>query len=440
MKKLAIVGSGIAGLGCLHFLKNHFEITVLEQANYLGGHTNTVEASERTRNIPIDTGFMVYNETTYPNLTHLFKELNVPTQNTDMSFSVRHEMDNVEWCGSGLNHLFAQRRNIINPRFWKMMLSLDRFNKQAEIALESGAFGNMTIADYTRAGNYGDDFFNWFLVPMSSAIWSTTPEKMLQFPARTLLQFFRTHGFLGMKDHLQWRTVTGGAREYVRRLTNGMDDASGSSTRLLKSAPVTKVVRHAAPQTGVTVHLKDGTALDFDRVILACHADQALQCLDNPTPEETSVLSNFKYEQNQATLHTDIAVMPKRKLCWASWNYNVYADTATGQRKASTHYWMNNLQGLDTKTPYFVSINAENKVDPAHVIKEIAYTHPIFSLPVIETQKGALPALNRQPQQAGERQRVFFCGSYFKYGFHEDALTSALDLSRILLGETIWPQ
>lgn len=425
MKRLAIVGTGIAGLGCAYFLQNRFELTLFEQAAYTGGHTNTVEVLENGQPVGIDTGFMVYNETTYPNLTRLFQELAVPVKNTDMSFSVQHQPDGIEWCGSGYNHLFAQRKNLLSPRYWKMLLNLNRFCEDAELAIAAGDANTQSIAEYVALGNYGDDFLNWFLIPMSSAIWSTAPDRMLQFPARTLLQFFKNHGFLGMKNHLQWKTVCGGAQEYVKRMVRPFAD------QIHHNQPVRVITRN---DKGVTINLADGSQQEFDHVILACHADQALRLLSNPTGQETDVLSRFHYESNQALLHTDVSVMPKRKLCWASWNYQVTRDSQAQRLQAATHYWMNSLQGVSDTTHYFVSINAGGLVNPDRVIREITYEHPLFSLPVIEAQQKALPALNQQaPNQA-----IYFCGSYFKYGFHEDAFTSALELCQTITGIPLW--
>jgi predicted NAD/FAD-binding protein len=321
MEKLAIVGTGIAGLGCAHFLQRNFELTLFEQADYAGGHTNTVTIPEpgTRRPLPIDTGFMVFNQVTYPLLTRLFAELHVPIKPTAMSFSVRHAGSGLEFAGSSLNHLFAQRRNLFRPRFYRMLAAVNRFNAEAIAALDDPAVQRETLGDYVRRRGYGEDFFNLYLVPMSSAVWSTPPDLMLAFPAVTLLRFFHNHGFLGLHTQHQWWTVEGGARTYVEKITAPFRD------RLHLRQAATRVVR--TPR-GVTVMTATGDAHMFSRVILACHADQALRLLVNPTADESRLLGEFKYQPNTATLHTDRTVMPRRRLAWSSWNYEIATDEA----------------------------------------------------------------------------------------------------------------
>ena len=307
MTKLAIIGTGISGLGCAHFLQRDFDVTLFEQNPYTGGHTNTVTVPEAGtgRPLPIDTGFMVFNYETYPHLTRLFGELQVPVKKTSMSFSVRHEDSGLEFAGSSLNHLFAQRRNLFRPRFLRMLLSIDRFNREAIEALADPAWADVTLADYVRRRGYGADFLDLYLVPMSSAVWSTPPDRMLTFPATTLLRFFHNHGFLGLHTQHQWWTVDGGAQGYVRRLTFPWRE------RIRHDAKVVGVRR--APG-GVTLTLHTGATEHFDRVILACHADQSLALLADPTPEEWRLLGEFKYQPNVAMLQTDHPVMPRASL------------------------------------------------------------------------------------------------------------------------------
>jgi predicted NAD/FAD-binding protein len=421
VKRIAIIGTGIAGLGCAHFLHHQYDLTVYEKGDYAGGHTNTVPVSEGMRTVMVDTGFMVFNHVTYPNLTRLFRELNVATKPAPMSFSVQHLPTGLEFCGSSLNHLFAQRKNLIRPRFWKMILQINRFNKEAIETLNTRKFDEMTLGDYVLAKNYGDDFLNFYLAPMSSAVWSTPPELMLQFPAVTLLRFFHNHGFLGLHTQHPWFTVTNGARSYVEKLTAPFR----GKIQLLRDAK--KVLR----QNGrVTVTDVAGNAETFDHAICACHADQALEMLSDADEEERSLLGEFKYQPNSALLHTDTSVMPKNKLCWASWNYRIDR-VPEGKISPSTVYWMNSLQGVSERQNYFVSINGENSVNPDSILKRIHYEHPVFSLGAMKAQK-RLKNLNER------MSNVFFCGSYFRYGFHEDAFTSALDLCRLLRGERIW--
>ncbi len=418
MKRLAIIGTGIAGLGCAHFLHRRYALSLYEKNDYPGGHANTVTVTERQRSVPIDTGFMVFNRVTYPNLTRLFEELRVAVKPTDMSFSVMHQPTGLEYCGSSLNHLFAQRRNLVRPRFWRMLGQINRFNQEAITALNEPRHQSQTLGDYVRERGYGKDFLQLYLVPMSSAVWSTPPGLMLEFPAVTLLRFFHNHGFLGLHTQHPWLTVTNGSQAYVAKLTAPFRDA----LRLKRGA--TSVRRE-----GGQVRVTDSTGKSelFDQVILASHADESLGLLTDADERERAVLGEFKYQTNSALLHTDASVMPRTRLCWAAWNYRMAAG-----RAPSTIYWMNRLQGVSDEQNYFVSINGEDSVNPNTVLKRIHYEHPVFSLGAIRAQ-AELPGLNAR------MNNVYFCGSYFRYGFHEDAFTSALELCRQLTGERLLP-
>lgn len=422
-QRVAIIGTGVAGMGCAHFLRHEHELTLFEQNSHVGGHSNTVCVSEDGQELPVDTGFMVFNHVTYPHLTRLFRELDVPTKPTSMSFSVKHEASGVEYNGRDLNTLFGQRKNLVNPRYWKFLLKINRFNKETVEALNDPLFARMTLGEYAKHRGYGQDFLDLYIVPMGSAVWSTPPSLMLKFPALTLMRFWFNHGFLGMRTRHPWWTVDGGAREYVRRLTKPFAD------RIRKDDAVVRVERCAG---GHRVTTRGGGDEVFDRVILACHGDQARALLADPTDMEAELLSCFNYQPNLATLHTDEQFMPKTKLCWASWNYLVEAGQG-GEPRTSTHYWMNSLQGVSDKVNYFVSINAPATLDRSKVIREIHYEHPLFDLAAIDAQK-RLPDLNAAGQETGRQ----FCGSYFRYGFHEDAFGSAVNLSELILGRDPW--
>lgn len=429
---LAIVGTGIAGLSSAYFLHERYAVTLFESETRVGGHTHTIDVPEPGRHVAFDTGFMVFNHVTYPLLTRFLRELDVPTQPTSMSFSVQHVPSGLEFNGTSLNHLFAQRRNLLRPSFYQLLLTVNRFNEEAVAALAEAQWQDLTVAEYVRARGYGEAFLHLYLIPMSGAVWSTPPALMLEFPVLTLLRFFYNHGFLGLKTQHQWWTVTGGAREYIRRLRPHI-----GSHRFRTGSPVAAVRR--LPDGGAEVHTRDGRAERFDKVVLATHADQALALLADPDPIERSLLGEFHYQPNLATVHTDTAVMPRTRRAWASWNYRI-GSGPDGNPEAQTVYWMNSLQGVSERTPYFVSINGQNTMDPEKVIRRISYRHPLFT-------KGARSAQTRLPELNGRSpaQAVYFAGSYFRYGFHEDAFGAGVAAARAIAGERFydhapWPE
>ncbi|MDC0218755.1 FAD-dependent oxidoreductase [Verrucomicrobia bacterium] len=422
-KRLAIIGTGISGMTCGYFLHKHFDVQLFEQNSHVGGHSLTIDAEEGSRKVPIDMGFMVFNKKTYPNLTRLFNELDVPIKNSKMSFSVQHLSLDLEFCGSSLNHLFAQRANLLRPRFWRMLLQINRFNKEALFALESGDFDTLTLQEYVEEKGYGEDFLSLYIIPMSSAIWSAPPKLMLQFPATTLLRFFHNHGFLGLDTQHQWLTPDGGSKQYVHRLT------SSFKKNIRTSDGVTKIIRENGK---VTVRTQNGRIEAFDKVIMASHADQSLKLLDQPCELESRLLSRFLYQKNMGTLHTDASQMPKRQLCWASWNYRIKKDDE-GNLHPRTIYWMNSLQDVSEKENYFVSINGKEEIKEDKIIKQVEFEHPLFDGAAVGAQSQLIDLNNRS-----EDQSVYFCGSYFKFGFHEDALVSAMDLCSTILKRPLW--
>ena len=420
--RLAIIGTGIAGLGCAHFLQKKFDLTLYERNDYAGGHTNTVTVDESGRPVSMDTGFMVYNEVTYPNLTRFFKALDIKTQPTSMSFSVQNRELGLEYCGSSYTRLFAQKRNLFNFRFIRMLSKIARFNEEAAAVLDDPMFQEHTLGRFVQEQGYGRDFLDQYLVPMASAVWSTPPDLMMEFPVVTLIRFFHNHGFLGMRTQHPWRTVSGGSKNYVMKMTGPFRD------RIRLKHTVKRVTREGGK---VRVETERGSE-SYDKAVFACHGDQALAALGDPTERERRLLGEFKYQPNLATVHTDPVVMPKAKSAWASWNYRIEKG-ADGAPKYSTHYWMNSLQGVSDREDYFVSINEPGIVDPKKVLRAIPYEHPLYSLGAIRAQK-ELPELNK----ISPDQTTYYCGSYFKYGFHEDAFTSAVNLCETMLGGSPW--
>jgi len=420
MEKLAIVGTGIAGMGAAYFLNSRFDTTVFEKADYVGGHTNTLTVKEGDEDIFIDTGFMVFNKVTYPNLTKLFEKLNVPIKPTEMSFSVMHTESGLEYSGSGLNGLFAQRKNIFNPKFIKMLFQINRFNSACLETLSDPKYSNYSLAEYVEEKKFGNDFLYKYLIPMSAAVWSSPPDLMLRFPAKTLVRFFYNHGFLGLDTQHQWYTVIDGSQSYRKKIIEQYKD------KIQVNNGVQKVSREDGK---IKITTSDNAVQLFDKVLFASHADETLTMLSDPTDIEKNILKTFKYQFNKATLHTDSSIMPKNKKVWSSWNYRI--EPMNGEVKTSTIYYMNSLQQVSKKKNYFVSINDPGNIDKNKIIKEIAYEHPLFDLDSIKAQT-EIHQLNKQGNN------TFFCGSYFKYGFHEDAFTSALELSQQLASGIKW--
>ena len=358
----------------------------------------------------MDTGFMVFNFQTYPNLCKLFDEIKAPIKKTDMSFSVQHQPSGLEYCGSGLNGLFAQRKNIFNASYLKMLLEINRFNKESIKILDNPQYINYSLRDYIKEFKFSDDMLWKYLVPMSSAVWSTPMNLMLDFPAVSLVRFFKNHGFLGLDTQHQWYTLQGGSQAYRELLIKPFQD----KIQINKGVKAVKIINEK-----VMITTNDQKEHMVDKVIFASHADQTLRMLEQPTADQKRLLSEFKYQKNIATVHTDESVMPHLKSVWSSWNYRI--EEKNGEQVPTTIYWMNKLQDVSKNKNYFVSINAiPGSIDKSKIIREIEYEHPLFDVNAMKAQL-ELDKLN-------EKGPVYFCGSYFKYGFHEDAYASAVKL------------
>lgn len=410
MEKLAIIGTGIAGMGCGHLLKEKYDLTLFEQNDYIGGHTNTISVDEEGKHVHMDTGFMVFNYVTYPYLCKLFDEIKAPVKKTNMSFSVQHVPSGLEYCGSGLGGLFAQKKNIFNWRYIRMLRQIARFNEESVKILDKEEYRNHSVRQYMKESGYGEDMLWKYLVPMSSAVWSTPMELMLEFPIVTLVRFFQNHGFLGLNTQHQWYTLVNGSESYKKILIAPFRE------RIVVGNAAKSVRREGDKAIVIT---RDGAEHVFDKVIIAAHGDEALGLLEQPTGEEYRLLSCFKYQENVAAVHTDESVMPKTRSTWSSWNYRI--EERNGVQVPTTIYWMNSLQGVSEKKNYFVSINPiEGSIHPAKLIRTINYTHPLFDVPAMQAQD-ELPRLNASGP-------VYYCGSYFRYGFHEDAYMSAVEL------------
>ena len=403
--RIAIIGSGISGLTAARRLCPDHDITVFEANDYIGGHTNTVDVDLDGRQWAVDTGFIVFNDRTYPNFISLMNEIGVESQPSDMGFSVRCDRSGLEYCGSSLNQLFAQRRNLVRPGFWRMLRDILRFNREARELLE-GREDTLELGAYLAREGYSRQFTERYIVPMGAAIWSTDPQTMLRFPARCFVDFFNNHGLLSVNDRPQWRVIRGGSRSYIGPLTAPFAD------RIHLNTPVMRVHRNAS---GVELVLRDGQRAWFDGVVFACHSDQALAMLAQPSDAERSILGAIPYQPNRAVLHTDERLLPRRRAAWAAWNYHIPAEALS---TVSVTYNMNILQGLDADRQFLVTLNPARDIDPDKVIKEIVYQHPVY------TPEGV--AAQRRRAELMGADRSFYCGAWWSYGFHEDGVKSGL--------------
>lgn len=425
--RVAVVGSGIAGLAAAHTLRNSTHVTLFEAGSHFGGHANTVDVTlpgvdGEAVTHGVDTGFLVYNERTYPNLIALFAELGVQVAPSDMSFSVQVPgaggAQPLEWCGSDLNTVFAQRRNLASPRFLGMLKDLLRFNALCTRLARENRDADLLqpLGEFLVRHRFGEAFRDWYFLPMLGCIWSCPTDQMLRFPVATMIRFCHNHGLLQVTRRPQWYTVEGGSRNYVRKIVAGLADA-----RL--NTPVQRIERD---EQGVRV-FTDGGVEHFDHVVLATHSDQALALLEQPTTAELDVLGAIRYQANRAVLHTDTTVMPGNPKAWAAWNYERAADDGRESARVCLHYWLNRLQPLPFAQPVIVSLNPVRAINPSSILAEFEYAHPVFDL-------GAVQAQARVADLQG-RERTWYCGAWAGYGFHEDGLKSGLAAARALLSQ-----
>ena len=415
---IAIIGSGISGLIAAYLLARRHSVQVFEAADYIGGHTHTIDVKESGRMLPVDTGFIVFNELNYPNLCRLFEALGVASRNSDMSFSVRCEHSGLEYNGSTFASLFAQKSNLLNPPFWAMLRDILAFHKDAYRALKNGLSEQLSITDFVQQHAYGRLFFSHYLLPLGASIWSCPTDYFRVFPARFVLEFMANHRLLQINGRPQWKTVVGGSRSYITPLTRTFAD------RIHLKARIVRVKRQAK---SVELTTANGATQHFDEVVIATHANQALSILAEPEADERELLQSFPYQRNEVTVHTDTGLLPRSPQAWASWNYYLPANNS---EQATLTYNMNLLQGLNSAQTYCVSLNQSAHIDAKHIVRRIPYSHPQFG-------PGVLAAQARHPEMI-RRRRLSYCGAYWGHGFHEDGLRSALAVGEAF-EETVFP-
>ena len=422
LPSVAIIGTGPAGLACGYFLHKQYDMTIYEKNDYVGGHAHTVTIDEDRVPVHIDTAFIIFNPRNYPLFNRLLMELDVQCWKAPMFISFQHIPSGLEYAFTGFTRMFADIRNLFNLPFLRMILQIRRFQSEALEILEDNRYERRSIADYVKEKEYGEDFLQKFLIPIVSMLWSIPPERMMDYPARTLVEFMKNHEFLHHWIYFinHWRTIVNGSVSYTDKIITPFKE------RIHLSRGVKKVRRENGK---VTVIDDRGEHTVFDHVILACHADQSLSLLEEPTPQERRLLSKFKYAPTRVVLHTDSSVMPRRRRAWAGWNYRIDYDR-DHKPSASFTYYMNMLQRVSKKRNYFVTINDCKVINPSKIIREFKYEHPLFDYEAVNAQP-ELRELNKNGQ-------IYFAGGYFKYGFHEDAFRSGVEVCRLITGERIW--
>lgn len=414
--KIAVIGSGISGLACAHYLSSGHEVSVFEGNRRIGGHTATVDVKLGTQRYAVDTGFIVFNDWTYPNFIALLDELGVRSKPTTMGFSVRDPASGLEYAGSSIDALFAQRRNFFSPSFLGMIRDILRFNRESVADLESGKLDPAeTLGSYLERNGYGRKFIDQYLVAMGSAIWSADCNTIEDFPASFFLRFFKNHGLLSVKNRPQWRVIEGGSRQYLEPLCRRFAD------RIYTGNPVSRVVRQ--PGRPVELLMEDGQRHVFDEVVFACHSDQALALLDSPTREEREVLGAIPYQSNDVVLHTDTQMLPRREKTWSSWNYTL----GRSNERAVVTYNMNILQGIDAPQTFCVTLNDTAAINPHKILGQFSYDHPVFSLEGMAAQA--------RWDEINGVNNTWFCGAYWHNGFHEDGVVSALRVANAMADE-----
>ena len=418
-KKIAIIGGGISGLGAAYALSKTYQVTLYEAENRLGGHARTVLSGKNGQQ-PVDTGFIVFNYPNYPELSQLFAELNVPVAKSDMSFGASLKNGKIEYALRNFDAIFAQRKNVLNPQFMKMVWDINRFNT---IGLTVADDESLTIGQFLKRLKTGDWFRDYYLLPLSGAIWSTPTEKILDFPAYAMLQFFKNHALLSRSGQHQWYTVKGGSREYVSRLENALVQ---NQVEIRLNTPVASVTRHTA---NIVIKTYSSEPQTFDEVVFATHSDDTLAILSDPSKMEERSLASIKYQNNDVVLHADVSVMPKLYKCWSSWVYTEREDKSTD--KIDLTYWMNSLQPIPLNDPLFVTLNSTRNIDQNKIYDQVTMRHPVYDLGVLSAQKDI--SMNNG------QNRTWFSGAWMKNGFHEDGLSSGLDVARSILAKDILP-